>query len=164
MNVKRLIRQISDESGQGIIEIALSLSLLLMLIMVTIDFGYMFSTRLTLQNAVRQAGRYAITGQCVQSSGACSLTRYNSVVQTLETASLGVVNSSNASSVVTISCNNQGGGCPNNAGGPGDVVTISVNYPYRFLSPMLAPFFPQHSYTIKVSAAYTNEIFPPDQS
>ena len=164
MNVKRLTRQISDESGQGLIETALSLSLLLMLIMVTIDFGYMFSTRLTLQNAVRQAGRYAITGQCVQSNGACSLTRYNSVIQTLETASLGVVNSSNAGSIVTISCNNQGGGCPNNAGGPGDLVTISVNYPYRFLSPALAPFFRQHSYTIKVSAAYTNEIFPPDQS
>lgn len=164
MKTKRAIRSISDDSGQGVIEIALSLSLLLLLIMVTIDFGYLFSTKLTLQNAVRQAGRYAITGQCVQSNGSCSLTRYNSIVQTLEAASLGVVNSNNAGSVVTISCNNQGGGCPNGAGGPGDVVTISVNYPYHFLSPVLAPFFHGSSYTIKVSAAFANEMFPPTQS
>jgi Flp pilus assembly protein TadG len=146
------------------VEMAFAASVFLSLLMATIDFGWMFSNKLTLQNAVRQAGRYAITGQCIESNGACSLSRYNSILNTLENYSLGLINSNNAGSDVTISCTNQGGGCPNGAGGPGDIVTITVTYPYSFVTPFLAPLFPNHSYTIKVSAAFTNEPFPPGQS
>ena len=153
-----------DESGQSIIEVGISLMLLLVFSMAAMDFGYLFSQKLTLQNAVRQAGRYAITGQCVTgSNGSCSVTRYNSVVQTLQNTSLGYLNTSNTGDV-SMTCTNEGGGCPNSAGGPGDLVTISVSYPYTFLSPMLAAFFPSHAYTIKVGASFTNESFPPSAS
>jgi len=155
----------AKESGQALLEIAFSLSFFFLLVLATVDFGYMMSTKLTLQNAVRQAGRYAITGQCVTGAdGSCSASRYNSVIQTLQSYSLGLINSSNTSTYVTLSCTNQGGGCPNNAGGPGDVVTISVAYPYPFITPLIAPFFPSNSYTIRVSSAFTNEPFPPNQS
>ncbi len=153
-----------NDCGQAMVEMAIAASVLLLLFMATIDFGWMFSNKLTLQNAVRQAGRYAITGQCIQSSGSCSLSRYNSIVQTLESYSLGLINSSNVNSYVTITCTNLGGGCPNQAGGPGDIVVITVNYHYHFVTPALAPLFPNHSYNIKVSAAFTNESFPPGQS
>jgi Flp pilus assembly protein TadG len=155
----------ANDSGQAMVESALAFSVFLLLIMATIEFGYMFSSKLTLQNAVRQAGRYAITGQCITgSNGTCSITRYNSVLQTLETYSGGLLNSANVGADVTLSCTNQGGGCPNSAGGPGDLVTISVSYPYPFVTPVIAPFFPSHKYTIKVSAAFANEPFPPGQS
>lgn len=147
------------------VEIAFALSIFVLLIMTSIDFGWMISTKLTLQNAVRQAGRYAITGQCFTgSNGTCTATRYNSILTTVENYSLGNINSNNVGTVVTLSCTNQGGGCPDNAGGPGDIVTISVNFPYPFITPLVAPFFPNHSYRIKVSAAFTNEPFPPGQS
>jgi Flp pilus assembly protein TadG len=158
------IRPARNDSGQTMVEMAFAASVFLSLLLAVIDFGWMFSNKLTLQNAVRQAGRYAITGQCVESNGSCSLTRYNSIIQTLETASLGLVNANNINSVVSITCVNQGGGCPNGAGGPGDTVTIKVTYPYPFVTPLVAPLFPNHSYTIKVSSAFTNEYFPPNQS
>jgi Flp pilus assembly protein TadG len=152
------------DSGQSVTEVAISLMLLVSFSMAAMDFGYLFSKKLTLQNAVRQAGRYAITGQCITgSNGSCSITRYNSVVQTLQNTSLGYLNSSNTGDV-SMTCTNTGGGCPNNAGGPGDLVTISVSYPYTFLSPMLAVLFPNHAYTIKVGASFTNESFPPSAS
>jgi Flp pilus assembly protein TadG len=153
-----------NDSGQAMLEMAFAATVLLTLMMATIDFGWMFSNKMTLQNAVRQAGRYAITGQCIESSGTCTETRYNSVVTTLENYSLGLINNNNFASVVTMTCTNQGGGCPDNAGGPGDIVTIQVNYPYQFLTPFLAPLFPNHAYTIKVSSAFTNEPFSPSQS
>ncbi|MGA3319057.1 MAG: TadE/TadG family type IV pilus assembly protein, partial [Candidatus Korobacteraceae bacterium] len=63
----------ANDSGQALVESAISLSLFLLLVLGTIDFGYLFSTKLTLQNAVRQGGRYAITGQCITGSdGSCS--------------------------------------------------------------------------------------------
>jgi Flp pilus assembly protein TadG len=154
----------SDESGQAMVEVAIGLFLLLVLTMAAIDFGYMFSTKVTLQNAVRQAGRYAMTGRCITGSdGSCSKTRYNSIVATLQDYSLGFLNSNNTGDV-TFVCTDKGGGCPNQAGGPGDQVTISVAYPYGFLSPLLAAFFPSHAYTVRVSAAFTNEQFPPSAS
>lgn len=153
-----------NDSGQTMIELAFAASVFLTLLLAVIDFGWMFSNKLTLQNAVRQAGRYAITGQCFQNNGSCTLTRYNSILQTLENYSLGLINSNNVSSDVAITCTNQGGGCPNPGGGPGDIITITVTYPYQFVTPVIAPLFPSHSYTIKVSAAFTNEAFPPSQS
>jgi len=155
----------ANDSGQSLVETALSLLCFLFLVMGIIDFGYMTYAKATLQNAVRQAGRYAITGQCITGSGGtCSESRYNSIIQTLQNFSNGLLTSSNTATDVTISCINQGGGCPNNAGGPGDVVTISVNYPYPLLTSLIAKFFPGGSYTIQVSAAFTNEHFPPSQS
>jgi len=157
------IGEMANDSGQTMVEMAFALSVFLTLLMATVDFGWMFSNKLTLQNAVRQAGRYAITGQCIESNGSCSETRFNSIEQILENYSLGLVNSNNLSSVVSITCTSQGGGCPNGAGGPGDIVTITVTYPYQFVTPAIAAFFTNHSYTIKVSAAFTNEPFPPSQ-
>ncbi|HLI63356.1 MAG TPA: TadE family protein [Terriglobales bacterium] len=154
-----------NDSGQALLEIAFSFAFFLLLVFAVIDFGFMFCSKLTLQNAVRQAGRYAITGQCITgSNGNCSQSRYQSIISVLETNSIGLINSSNVTSDVAITCINEGGGCPNNAGGPGDTVIITVTYPYPFLTPLIAPFFPNHSYTVNVSAAFTNESFAPGQS
>jgi hypothetical protein len=151
----------ANDSGQTLVEVAISMALFLLMVLAIVDFGYIISTKVTLQNAVRQAGRYAITGQCMMgSNGSCSLTRYNSIVQVLEGTSLGLVNINE----ITISCKDQGGGCPGPAGGPGDIVTIKVAYPYQFLTGPIGTFFPGHSLTLNVSSAFTNEPFPPGQS
>ena len=128
----------SNDSGQALVEVAISLSIFLLLAMGTIDFAFLFNHKLTLQNAVRQAGRYAITGNCTTTPAGCN--RYNSILTTLENASAGLLTVNNVGSDVTISCINQGGGCPNGAGGPGDVVTIQVTYPYNFITPLISPF------------------------
>ena len=154
-----------NDSGQALVEVAISLSVFLLLAMGTIDFAIMFNHKLTLQNAVRQAARYAITGQCILgANGTCSLSRYNSILSTLETASTGLLNANNVGSDVTITCIDGGGGCPNNAGGPKDIVTINVAFPHQFMMPLIAPFFHNNPLTIKVSASFTNEQFPPGAS
>ena len=151
----------ANDSGQTMVEVAISLSIFLLLVMGVVDFGRLYSTKLTLQNAVRQAGRYAITGQCITgSNGSCSETRYNSIITTLEGTSLGMVNASE----IHIVCTNMGGGCPTQAGGPGDIVTITVTYPFNFATGRIGAYFPGHSYTITVSSAFINEPFPPGQS
>jgi len=153
----------ANDSGQALLEVAICLTLFVILVIGTMDFGFLFYTQLTLQNAVRQAGRYAVTGQCITgSNGACSESRYNSIVQTLQTASDGLLNSSNAGDI-SITCTNVRGGCPTNAGGPGDIVNISVTYVYSCLNGPIAAFFPG-GYTIRVSGAFTNEPFPPSSS
>lgn len=151
----------ANDSGQTMVEFAITLGAFFLLVLGTMDFGNLYSTKMTLQNAVRQAGRYAITGQCITGvNGTCSMTRYNSIIQTVEDYSLGKVNSAQ----ITLTCTDQGGGCPNQAGGPGDVVTIRVTYPYTFMTAPVGAFFTNGKYTITVSSAFTNEGFPPAQS
>jgi hypothetical protein len=152
----------ANDSGQTLVDVAISLSVFLLFVFGTIDFGYQFCAQLTLQNAVRQAGRYAITGQCITGSSGCSESRYNSIIQVLEGASDGLINSGNLSGV-SITCANTGGGCPTGAGGPGDLITITVTYPYHFLTGPIGAFF-KSGYNITVGGSFTNEMFPPGQS
>jgi len=154
----------TNDSGQAMIEFALAAMVFFLLVLGTMDFGNLFYHELTLQNAVRQAGRYAITGQCAGGVGSCSMSRTLSIQQVLETTSNGMINSSNVASDVTIACTNEGGGCPTQAGGPGDTVTITVTYPYHLVTAPIAKFFSSGIYTMTLSASFTNEPFPPSQS
>jgi Flp pilus assembly protein TadG len=154
----------TNDSGQALVEVAFSIGIFLLFVWGTIEFGNMFNTKSTLQNAVRQAGRYAITGQCIGGVGACTESRYNSILAIVEGTSDGYINSSNVASDVSLTCTNAGGGCPNGAGGPADLVTITVTYPYPFLTGPMHKLWPGGSYTITVSSSFKNEQFPPNQS
>jgi Flp pilus assembly protein TadG len=140
------------QSGQGLVEFAISAVTFLILVFAVIDFSYLFLVKLALQNAARQAGRYAITGRAIPGQS-----RYNSILLTAEDTSMGIASSSN----ITI-CSTSGG-C-GNAGGPGDTVTVTITFPYRFITPLLSTAFPNGYYTIGVSTSFKNEPFPPSQS
>ncbi len=155
----------TNDSGQTLVEFAIALMIFLLLVCGAMDFANLLCQKLTLQNAVRQAGRFAITGQCILGgNGACSMSRYLSIQQVLETASVGILNGSNIASDATIVCTNEGGGCPTPAGGPGDLVTITVTYQYHFMTAPIATYFPGGTYQIVVSSAFINEPFPPSES
>jgi Flp pilus assembly protein TadG len=149
-NGKRI--DVRGNSGQSLVEFAISLLTFLVLIFAVMDFSYLFLVKLTLQNAVRQAGRYAITGQSMTGQS-----RYNSILLTATNTSLGLANSSNTSIC--------GGstGC-GSGGGPLDTVTITITYPYPFITPFLGTAFKSRTYNIKVSETYKNEPFSPGQS
>jgi Flp pilus assembly protein TadG len=140
------------EAGSSLLEFAFAGSVFFVLLIAIFDFSYLYLYKMELQNAVRQAGRYAITGQALP-----SMNRYSSIMQTVSNLSQGLANSGN-----TTVCSNTGG-C-GSAGGPGDVVTVTVNYDYHFHTPLVNRFFTNGKYTIKVSSSFANEAFPPDQS
>ena len=140
------------ESGQTLVEFAICALLFLTAIFATIDFSYLYFTKLTLQNAVRQGGRYAITGQSMSGQ-----TRYASILSTVQDYSMGMATSANTTICGAVA------GC-GSGGGPGDTVTITVTYPYQFITPLIAPLFTHGSYTITVSSSFKNEPFPPSET
>ena len=156
-----------NDSGQTLVEFAIAVTVFLLLLFATIDFGYFFYVKVTLQNAVRQAGRYAITGNCTGGSG-CFVSgpadRYHSIVQIALTYSFGLITASN----ITITCLppplGLTGGCPayaGGAGGPGDTVMITATYTWNPITAWIARFFENGSYAFSVSATFKNESFPP---
>jgi Flp pilus assembly protein TadG len=56
-------RGLSRQHGQTLAEFAISLPLVLILLFGILEFGRMFQSWVTLQNAARSAVRYAVTGQ-----------------------------------------------------------------------------------------------------
>ncbi len=142
----------NGDAGSSLLEFVFAGAVFFTMLIAIFDFSYLFLYKMELQNAVRQAGRYAITGQALP-----SMNRYSSILQTVSNLSQGLGNSSN-----TTVCSNTGG-C-GNAGGPGDVVTVTVTYDYRFHTPLVSRLFTNGKYTIKVSSSFKNEAFPPDES
>jgi Flp pilus assembly protein TadG len=155
MNVTAPMKtRLRADSGQSLVEFAITAIVFLLLVFSILDFSYLYFAKVTLQSAVRQGGRYAITGQAMTSK-----TRYDSILQTVKDSSLGFATNSNA----TISIYSALGGSQT-AGGPGDTITIAVTYNYYFITPMLAVLFTNGTYQFNVSASFKNEPFPPSQT
>jgi Flp pilus assembly protein TadG len=144
--------------GSALTELALVIPLFLLLVFGVCDFGRLFFVETTLQNAVRQAGRYAITGnhQPDPKNPGQNLSRVDSIIQVAQQAAIGIdVNNIQISSV------NGGAG---SAGGPGDTVIISLTSNVQLLTPVIAAFFKNGTYTFTVSVQLKNEPFPPSQT
>ena len=139
--------------GLSIVETALAIPLLLLLVFGTVDLGRVLFAHLTLQHAVREAGRFAVTGRALAGTSG-EHPRLDSVIQT---ASFWADPFPLDAADVVISSRSGGEG---SAGGPGDLVTISIRYPIHFLTPMIGRLFPDGRYVVDVSTTFRNEYFP----
>jgi len=157
------LRAMRDASGQTLVEFALAATVFILFMMGTADVGMLLFSRATLQNAVRTAARFAITGNCGGSN--CFVNgpqdRLNVIEQTVTSYSFAFT------PTVSVQCVQ--GACPayagdgtNNAGGPGDTVKVSATYTYHPF--VIAKFFSGGSYTYTVSSSFKNESFPPPSS
>lgn len=85
------------QGGNAMLEGALALPPLLMLLFATIDFSIAILVQNTMQSAVREGVRYAVTGQTVSGLG-----QDESIRTVVENNSLGFLNSSNGDSLISI--------------------------------------------------------------
>jgi len=147
--------KLDSTDGNAIVEFAIVVPVFLLLILACVEFAYIFNVQLTLQNSVRTAGRYAITGNHLPDplhSGQ-NLSRVASITQVAQQAACGI-----SVSGITISSVVGGSG---NAGGPGDTVTISVTSNIPVVAPLVAQFFHNGQYTATAKVSFRNEPFPP---
>jgi len=146
----------TGQLGQSLAEFAIVVPLFFLLIFGLLDFGRLFFTQATLQHALREAGRFAVTGRHLPDGKGGDLSRVDSILSVAEKQAFGL--SIDRQDVVISS---QVGGA-GNAGGPGDTVTISLNYSMRLLTPIVASFFNNGRYDFRVATTFRNEPFPID--
>ena len=141
--------------GTSVVEIALIAPMFLLLLFATLDFGHLFWVELTLQNAIRQAARFAITGNHLPDPNhpGQSLSRVGSIVLVAQQTAVGLDVSG-----IQISSLTGGSG---SAGGPGDTVTISLTTNLPLITPIVGKFFPNGVYSFTVSVTMKNEPFAP---
>lgn len=148
-----LKRPRSSSNGQSLVEFALVAPLFFILIFGVLDLGRVLFTQMTLQHALREAGRYAVTGNHI-TQGGTNLSRVASIRQMAQKAAAGVDVSS-----ITVSSVSGGNG---SAGGPQDTVTVSLTTNLRLITPMIGRYFGTNGvYTFSVGTTFRNEPFPP---
>lgn len=140
--------------GLTIVETALAIPIFLFLVFGIIDIGRVLFAHMTFQHAVREAGRFAVTGRTLPGSGGAT-PRRDSIARM-------VVNHCNPFPLrpadVVISSQSGGQG---SAGGPGDRVTISVTYRVELLTPLIGQCFPPDgAFVVNVATTFRNEPFP----
>jgi Flp pilus assembly protein TadG len=147
-------RAIHARRGNSMVEFALVAPLFFLLVFGILDYGRLFYVEETIQYAMRQAGRYAVTGQNMGG------TRVAAITQVAENAAAGLINSGNLNSIVITSVNSSTGTVQtNNAGTSGQEMTITMISNLKLITPGIAAFFPNGTYTFTNSVTFRNEPF-----
>ncbi len=144
-----LRRMRRNTSGQSLVEFAIVLPLLLLVFLGIFEFGRFYFTKLTLQHAVREATRFAITGNVLADPETGDpMDRVNSIVRVIldNTKNLDVDLAG-----VTIT--------PADGGGPEDIVRVRVDFQYDLTVPLIQNIVPDGHVNFSFSTAMRNEAF-----
>lgn len=139
-------------------EFAIVATMLFTVVFGCFEFACLMYSQITLQNAVREAGRYAMTGNHLPdpNNPGHNLSRTASILQVATNAAMGL-------DVANIQISSVNGGS-GNAGGPGDTVTISLTANLPLMTALVGQYFNHGVYTTTVSTTFRNEPFPPGNS
>jgi hypothetical protein len=140
------------ERGSVLVEAALLLPLLMLVFMGIVEFGRLYYTKIGLENATREAARFAVTGNRVGDpvNPAKNLTRKDSIRGFLNEY-LRTRFPSVDRTALTIALD------PEDGGGPGQILHVTTRYPFQFVVPMIGAFFDGQPYVITYTAVMKNE-------
>jgi Flp pilus assembly protein TadG len=152
------------QHGATAVEFALIAPVLFLLLFIALDMGIALWANLTMQYAVREGARYAVTGQSNLDPNASSQQRYLAVIQEIKNSSMGLYGMVNPSYVVTVngkasSYTTQGSYNSGMFGNPGDIIVLQLNCTWPLLTPLVKPFFAGGTYSFSVAATMRNEGF-----
>lgn len=140
--------------GLSIVETAIALPLFMFLLFGIVDVGRVMFAQQTLQHAVREGGRFAVTGRSIDDGSGGQMPRVDSIIATvLEHIAPLKIDSADihVSSIL---------GGAGSGGGPGDSVTIQITHPISLITPLIGQYFPGGQYVCNVSTTFKNEPFP----
>lgn len=148
------------QRGATVVEMALITPVLLLLMIGVIELSFMLFANLTMQYAVREGSRYAVTGQTDADPNTSNQQRYLAVIQKIKDSSSGVY----AKVAPVISTNNvtyTNSSSYNAAmfGAAGDIVVIKLDCYWTLATPLLKPFFTNGKYHFVVATTMLNEGF-----
>ncbi len=144
------------QKGTALIEFTFVATAYMILFFTIVDFGVFGYVKLTMQHAVREGARYAITGQKNLDPDSPD-DRYSAVIHKIDLASNGLlekVTNINAIRVEDIDGNSVAG-----FGQPRQLVAIHLDCEWPSYSPFIRPFVQDGKYKFTVSSAMKNEAY-----
>lgn len=158
MNVTRILRR--RQNGSAAVEMALIAPVLFLLLMAVFEFSIVFFTSLTMQYAVREGSRYAITGRNDRDPAESNRQRYLAIIQSIKDNSVGMYDAVTP----VISVNNTTYATANAYsatmfGGPDDVVVIRLDCSWTMVTPIVGALFPGGKFKFSVATTMRNESY-----
>lgn len=149
------------QRGSSVVEFSFVALLLFMVLLTIVDFGHLFNINLTMQHAVREGTRYAVTGNTGLASNQASATvRCDAAIEKIREQSMGMYDNlsptvtfktvDGAGNVVAI----PSGSCYN----ANDIIVIQVNAQAPVMTPWLKLAF-GNTYAMQVSTTMKNEAY-----
>ncbi len=153
---ERIEARVRRSGGQAMVEFAIVATMFFFLIFAVLDFGRLFLVQMDVQEAVQEAARYASTGNHLPDpkNPGQTLSRIQSITDEAEQSAIGW-----GANITNVQISSLQGGA-GSAGGPGDLVTISMTVSLNLLTPIVARGFPKGAYTFVSSSSVKNEPFP----
>lgn len=148
----------SRERGASAVEFAIVVPVVFFLLIAIVDTGVLFWVNLTMQYAVREGARYAVTGRSDLDPHPTNDKRHRAVIEAIRSNSMGLFDR------VEPRINNIRYGDPagyNSAmfGKSGEVFVLRIDCAWPLMTPVLRPFFADGKYRFSVATTMRNEAF-----
>lgn len=152
----RARRRLRGNPGSALVEFAIVVPLFFLLMFGIIDLGHLYFVQITLQNAMRQAGRYAVTGASMP-----GMSRVDSIRTVAQNSAPGLDLSNIIISSQAGGSSTGGLGSASSAGFPGENVTISLTTHLTLFTNLIGHYYGTNGVdTFTVSTTFRNEQFP----
>jgi Flp pilus assembly protein TadG len=157
------------DKGAATVEFALLAPLFFFLVFIVIELGILFWVNLTMQYAVREGARYAITGQSNLDPDTANPQRYQAVLQKIRNSSMGLYTRVNPTVVVNGVSQAPGSYSASMFGVADSLVVLQLDCNWPVVTPawrlmaLLNPggqASPPGQYAFSVAATMRNEAFP----
>jgi len=155
------LRPLFRRKGQAVVEMTFGFLIFFSFFMAIVEFSHLLYSKITLQHALRTAGRYMITGNTGMNNGN-PIPRDQMVhdVFCANLVSAGVQCPALPSANFTFTCPAQPGGiCTAPGGKPDDTVMVTVKVWKPTLMPFFSKFFPSGGLPLQISTTWKNEPF-----
>ncbi len=151
-------RSKSANRGIAVVEFAIVATFFFSLFFSLVDFCIYSHVKLTMQHAVREGARYAITGQSVLNEEGV-LDRNFAILEKIEAASNGYLNKVTDDLDDDIRVVDINGAEVTGFGSAGEIIVINIDCTWPSSSPIMYSFLEGGNYKFTVSAAMQNEAF-----
>lgn len=146
-----------SQRGASAVEFAIVAPLVFFLLFAVIDLCVMFWVNLTMQHAVREGARYAVTGRSDHAPQG-SAQRHLAVIEKIRENSMGLFDRVSPR-INGVSHGDNGQYHTGMFGTPGQVFVLRLDGSWPLMTPMVQPFFRDGTYRFSVAATMRNEEF-----
>lgn len=158
MHTAEIRRRRRRERGASAVEMAIVAPVLFFLLIAIVDVCAMFWVNLTMQYAVREGARYAVTGRSDLDPAPRNDQRHIAVIEAIRASSMVLYDKVEAR-VNGVRHGDAGGLREDMFGGSGQIFVLRLDCAWPLMTPILRPFFSDGKYRFSVAATMRNEDF-----
>lgn len=148
----------NKERGASAVEFAIVAPVVIFLLIAIVELCAVFWVNLTMQYAVREGARYAVTGRTDLDPNPTNDRRYRAVIASIKENSMGLFDKV-APRINNINYGNPSAYNDTMFGRAGEIFVLRIDCSWPLMTPLLRPFFTDGKYNFSVATTMRNEAF-----